>query len=89
VGWVRLRLRDGAALGSAWPLRRSITGQKGDRMKRMSLVLVVGLLAATILSGCVIVPLGGWWYGDGGYYGGGGYYRYHSSPYRPYYHRDR
>jgi hypothetical protein len=52
-------------------------------MKRISVVLAVGLLAATILSGCVIVPLGGW-YGGGGYYrgyGGGG--RYHSSPYHP------
>ena len=48
------------------------------------------LLTATLLSGCVIVPLGGWAYGGGGYYrghGGGGYY--YSSPYRPYYHPGR
>ena len=54
--------------------------QRRNRMKRMSLVLAVGVLAATILSGCVIVPLGGW-YGGGEYergYGRGGYYRnYH------------
>jgi hypothetical protein len=56
-------------------------------MKRMSVVFAVGLLAATLLSGCVIVPLGGWGYGERGYYrgyGGGGYY--YSSPYRPHYH---
>ena len=49
-------------------------------MKRMSVLLMVGLLAATILSGCVIVPLGGW-YGGGRYergYGREGHYRdYH------------
>jgi hypothetical protein len=49
-------------------------------MKRMTVVLAVGVLVATILSGCVIVPLGGW-YGGGGYgrgHGRGGYYRnYH------------
>jgi hypothetical protein len=59
-------------------------------MKRISVVLAVGLLAATILSGCVIVPLGGWGYGDGGYYrghGGRGYY--HSSPDHPYYREGR
>ena len=49
-------------------------------MKRMGVVLAVGLLAATILSGCVIVPLGGW-------HGGGGYH--HPYPYRPYYHSER
>ena len=62
-------------------------------MKRMSVGFAVGLLAATLLSGCVIVPRGGWGYGEGGYYyrghgGGGGYshYQYQSPPYRPYYH---
>ncbi len=57
-------------------------------MKRMSLVLAIGVLTATILSGCVIVPLGGW-YVDGGYYRGGGYYHYHAAPSRPYYHSER
>ncbi len=59
-------------------------------MKRMSVLLAVGLLAATILSGCVVVPLGYWGHGDGGYYrghGGGGYY--HSYPDRPYYREGR
>ena len=67
-----------------------MAGQKGDPMKRMSVVLAVGLLAATILSGCVIVPLGGWGYDDGGYYrghGGRGYY--HSYPDHPYYREGR
>ncbi len=36
-------------------------------MKRMGVLLVVALMAASILSGCVIVPVGGW-YGRGGYY---------------------
>jgi hypothetical protein len=57
---------------------------------RSMLRLAVGVLTATLLSGCVIVPYGGWWYGDGGYYrghGGGGYY--YSAPYRPYYHPGR
>ena len=61
-------------------------------IKRMSAMLAVGLLAVTLLAGCVVVPLGGWGYGDGGYYrgdGGGGHYRYHPSPYRPYYQPDR
>jgi hypothetical protein len=54
------------------------------------LLLAVVLVTATLLSGCVIVPRGGWGYGDGGYYrdhGGGGYY--HASPYRPYDHPGR
>jgi hypothetical protein len=58
---------------------------------RSMLLLAVGVLTATLLSGCVIVPYGGWWYGDGGYYrghgGGRGYY--YASPYRPYYHPGR
>ena len=52
-------------------------------MKSMSAILALVLLAATLLTGCVVVPLGGW-HGHGyGYgYGGGGYY-YHGGP-RPY-----
>lgn len=38
-------------------------------MKRMGILLAVSLLAASILSGCVIVPVGGW---------------YRPYPYRPY-----
>jgi hypothetical protein len=57
-------------------------------MKRLGVMLAVGLLAATILSGCVIVPLGGWGYGDRGYYRGHGGY-YHSYPDRPYYREGR
>jgi len=44
-------------------------------MKRVSVVLAVALIAASILSGCVIVPLEGW-------HGRGGYHR----PYDPYAH---
>jgi hypothetical protein len=44
-------------------------------MKQMAKLLVVALLTATFLSGCVIVPAGGW-YGDGWYY--------RPYPYRPY-----
>jgi len=48
-------------------------------MKSMGMVFALVLLAATILSGCVIVPLGGWnGYGYG--HGGGGYY-HHYGPY--------
>jgi hypothetical protein len=53
-------------------------------IKRMSVMLAVGLLAGTILAGCVVVPLGGWEYDGGGYY-----YRHHPSPYRPHYQPDR
>jgi hypothetical protein len=49
-------------------------------MKRMGLLLAVVLLAAATLSGCVIVPLGGWY--------GGGWEHPHSSPH-PYYYRGR
>lgn len=41
-------------------------------MKRLGVLLAVAMLAATILSGCVIVPVDGW-YGYG--------YRYHPYPY--------
>ncbi len=42
-----------------------------ENMKRIGLVLAVAVLAASILSGCVILPL------DGGY----GYRGYHDRPY--------
>jgi len=42
-------------------------------MKRMGMVLAIAVLAGSILSGCVLVPLGGW-------HGGGGSYRGHSYP---------
>ncbi len=48
-------------------------------LKCMSVLFAVSLMAATILSGCVILPLD--WCGGGGYYGGGRYYR--SYPYSP------
>jgi hypothetical protein len=48
-------------------------------MKPLSIALALVLMAATLLSGCVVVPLGGW-YGHG--HGGGGYY-HHYGP-RPY-----
>jgi hypothetical protein len=47
-----------------------------DIMTRVRMLFAVALLTASLLSGCVIVPLGGW-------YGGGGYHS-HSGPY-PYY----
>ena len=55
-------------------------------MKSLSMVLAFVLMAATMLAGCVIVPVGGW-YGHGyehGYgYGGGGYYQHYGPyPYR-------
>ena len=61
-------------------------------MKRMRVALAVGLLAATILSGCVIVPVGERWHGERGYdreHEGGGYYQYHASLYHSYEHEDR
>lgn len=57
-------------------------------MKSMSMVLGLALMAATMLSGCVIVPLGGWYghgYGHAHGYGRGGYYH----PYGPYPYRGR
>jgi hypothetical protein len=51
-------------------------------MKSLSMVFALVLLAVTMLSGCVIVPLGGW-YGHG--HGGGGHYH----PYGPYPYRGR
>ncbi len=43
-------------------------------MKRLGMVLAIAVLAGSILSGCVVVPLDG-------YYGGHGYYRGHPGPY--------
>jgi len=48
----------------------------GDIKTHVRLLFAIALLTVTMLSGCVIVPLGGW-------YGGGGYHS-HSSPH-PYY----
>jgi len=50
-------------------------------MKPLGMVLALALVAATLLSGCVVVPLGGW-YGYGYGHGGGGYHRYGPYPYR-------
>ncbi len=38
-------------------------------MKRIGKVLAIAVLAGTILSGCVVVPWGGYGYYHGGYYG--------------------
>jgi hypothetical protein len=46
-------------------------------MKRASVLVTITLMATLLLSGCVIVPFGGWH--------GGGHYR--SYPDRPYNHR--
>jgi len=55
-------------------------------MKSLSMVLALALMAAAMLSGCVIVPLGGWYgHGYGHAHGGGGYYH----PYGPYPYRGR
>ncbi|MBP1774856.1 MAG: hypothetical protein H6Q86_862 [candidate division NC10 bacterium] len=54
-------------------------------MKPLSIALALVLMAATLLSGCVVVPLGGWHghgHGYGHGHGGGGYY-HHYGP-RPY-----
>jgi len=54
-------------------------------MKPLSIALALVLMAATFLSGCVVVPLGGWHghgHGYGHGHGGGGYY-HHYGP-RPY-----
>lgn len=46
-------------------------------MRLMSLLLAIALMGSALLSGCVIVPLGGW---RGHGHGRGGHY-YHSAPY--------
>ncbi len=62
-------------------------------MKSMCLGLAIGVLAATILSGCVVAvderrhDEGRYERERGGE--GGGYAQYHSSLYRPYDHEDR
>jgi hypothetical protein len=48
-------------------------------MKSVSIMVAMALMASAVLSGCVIVPHGGW-YGHG--YGRGGYH-HHPGP-RPY-----
>jgi hypothetical protein len=48
--------------------------QEGKIMKRMSVLLAVAVLAASILSGCVIVPVDG-------FYGYGYHYRPYAYPY--------
>jgi hypothetical protein len=39
--------------------------------KRIGSMLLATILAAVMLSGCVVVPARGFWYGDGGYRHGG------------------
>ncbi len=49
-------------------------------MKRMGVLLAVALVAASILSGCIVAPAEGWHHHRGEYYGdyrGGGYYGDH------------
>ncbi|HTU03531.1 MAG TPA: hypothetical protein VMG58_16995 [Candidatus Sulfotelmatobacter sp.] len=49
-------------------------------MKRMAILVAAAALMAAALSGCVVVPVGGWgWYGPG--YGGRAYYAYPAYPY--------
>ncbi len=50
-------------------------------MKRMGAVLAVALIAASIFSGCIVVPADGWY--PRGYYRRRGYDPYY--PYYPYY----
>jgi hypothetical protein len=45
-------------------------------MKRMGMLLAMAVLAGSLLSGCVVVPLGGW-------HGGGGHS--HGRPSPPHY----
>jgi hypothetical protein len=55
-------------------------------MKRIGMLLALVLMAVALLSGCVVVPLGGWYgHGYGHGHGGGGYYQH----YGPYYYRGR
>ncbi len=53
-------------------------------MKRMGVLLAVVLVAASILSGCIIVPVEGG-YGERYRHHRGGYYPYHPGRYYPYY----
>jgi len=58
-------------------------------MKSVSMVLAIALMAGVLLSGCVVVPLDGWYgYGPGygygygpGYGPGRGGYHHRSAPY--------
>jgi hypothetical protein len=36
--------------------------------------LIVAVTIAAVLSGCIVVPAGGYYRGGGGYYGGGHYH---------------
>ena len=49
------------------------TVAEGIIMKRIGRLLALTLLTASMLSGCLLVPVGGW-YWDGGYHHHGGYY---------------
>ncbi len=53
--------------------------ERKNIMKRMGVLLAVGLVAASILSGCIVVPADG--------YPPRGYYRPYYYPYYPYYYR--
>ncbi len=54
---------------------------RGGKMKTMGKALGLILLAATLLSGCVIAPYGGW-HGHGYGHGGGSYYGHQGGYYR-------
>lgn len=56
-------------------------------MKSVSMVLAIALMASLLLSGCVVVPLDGWYgYGYGPGYGPGYGYGYGPGPGRGGYH---
>jgi hypothetical protein len=46
-----------------------------NNMKRLILSLIAGTLLATALSGCIVAPAPGYYYGGGYYHHGGYYYR--------------
>lgn len=69
--------RDGSCGGS--PHKPSL---RGEAMKTVGRVLALVLMAAALLSGCVVVPLGGWHGHWHGYTGGGHYQHYDPYPYR-------
>lgn len=55
-----------------------IVKSKEDVMKKLLKLAIAGILVATSLSACIVVPVGpphgGGYYRHGPYYGGGGYY---------------
>ena len=54
-----------------------IVKSKEDVMKKLLKLAIAGILVATSLSACIVVPAGpphGGYYRHGPYYGGGGYY---------------